>query len=68
MSLSAPSIPHKAFQSTLRWGWFIACRCGCGAEAFVPALVSSGCQTATGMRLASLCLPADSSSFQHSPI
>ncbi|CAE7420409.1 ELOVL4 [Symbiodinium natans] len=27
------------------WGWFIACRCGCGAEAFVPALVSSGCQT-----------------------
>lgn len=27
------------------WGWFIACHCGCGAEAFVPALVSSGCQT-----------------------
>ncbi|CAJ1424931.1 unnamed protein product [Effrenium voratum] len=28
------------------WGWFMACRCVCSAEAYVPALVSSACQTA----------------------
>eukprot|EP00434_Breviolum_minutum_P009508 symbB.v1.2.008371.t1/scaffold521.1/size192847/3 len=27
------------------WGWFIACRCVCSAEAYVPALVSSACQS-----------------------
>ena len=36
---------------TLRWGWFIACRCVCSAEAYVPALVSSACQSATGREI-----------------
>lgn len=27
------------------WGWFIACRCVCSPEAYVPALVSSACQS-----------------------
>ena len=44
-------IPLQAMHGpspTLRWGWFIACRCVCCAEAYVPALVSSACQSATG--------------------
>lgn len=54
------SFLHVYLRALNLWGWFIACRCVCCAEAYVPALVSSACQSVIYGLYSSLSLLPDS--------